>query len=96
MDTEIDHLRTIGYRWAAMRSAFGYGQPGDYTTAVMALDAVHAGPCPLALALLAKAKDADLAHDVSGLLTHYDVHSNTLGGCFAPRYALANHPTQEA
>lgn len=43
--------------------------------------------CPLKLEALAKADEANFAHDVFGIRRHIDRETGKLGDCFLPRFA---------
>ena len=53
----------------------------------MDITACHLNGTPLRLAELADAADADVVHDVGGIIAHIDRDTGRLGGCFLPRYA---------
>ena len=46
--------------------------------------------CPLDLKAMAEGDDLNLAHDVFGILRHFNRKTKQLDGAFTPRYALAN------
>jgi hypothetical protein len=54
---------------------------------VMDLTATHSNGCPLRLAELLEATDANLLHDVAGIRRHLNRDTGQLGGCFLPRYS---------
>ncbi len=53
----------------------------------MDITATHANCCPLRLADLLDANDADFAHDVFGIARHLDRSTGKLTGMFVPRFA---------
>ncbi len=64
------------------------GHVGDCLGIAMDLEFCHANGCPLDLAGLATARDADLLHDVCGINKHLDHATGKLTDCFLPRFAL--------
>jgi hypothetical protein len=70
-----------------------YSVTGDRTdrmTLVMDLIACHMNGCPLKLASLLAADDANFAHDVFGIQRHIDRTTGALRDCFMPRFAKLN------
>jgi hypothetical protein len=65
--------------------------PDSTQELVMDLTACHLNGCPLDLNGLLNASLGDLMHDALGIRQHLDRTTGKLGGCFLPRYALANH-----
>ena len=66
------------------------GIPFSKFTAAEILRDVHLNACPLRLTALARRRtslDRDLAHDVFGILRHYDHETGKLRDHFRPRYA---------
>jgi hypothetical protein len=64
------------------RSAEGFNR----LALIMDLDACHSNACPLKLEALLAAGDADFAHDVFGIVRHFDRERHVLRDCFLPRY----------
>lgn len=62
----------------------------DAMSAHMDVTAAHCNGCPLKLAELLAAPDADFGHDFLGIRRHIDRRTGKLGGCFLPRLAQAN------
>lgn len=69
----------------------------DFVEAEMDLTAAHLNGCPLELADLLDAPDADFGHDVFGIRRFIDRTTGKVGGCFSPRYSrpLASQPTEQ-
>lgn len=59
----------------------------DKMTAVMDIDACHNNGCPLKLAELLSAEDANFAHDVFGIRANINRKTGKLQNCFVPRYS---------
>lgn len=64
-----------------------HGHRLDVMKLTMDITACHANGCPLKLADLYVAKDADFTHDIGGIMRHIDRSTGHLGDCFLPRYA---------
>jgi uncharacterized protein DUF6874 len=62
------------------------GVPRTKIAVVMDLAVAH-NACPLKLAELLAADDANLAHDIGGIGRHLNRKTGELGGLFQPRYA---------
>ena len=54
---------------------------------IATVDLVHRHVMLLQLRKLLEAQDHDFAHDVGGMLQHFDPVTHQLGGCFVPRFA---------
>lgn len=54
---------------------------------LMDIDTVHHGDCPLKLAELLAADNANFTHDVFGISNNLNRDSGELENCFLPRYA---------
>lgn len=54
---------------------------------LMDLEATHCNGNPLKLQELLESKDADFAHDVSGIQRYIDRSTGKLQDCFSPRYS---------
>lgn len=59
----------------------------DRLKVTMDLTACHSNAVPLDLARLLKASDADILHDVVGIMNHIDRSTGKLLDHFRPRYA---------
>ena len=59
----------------------------DRMSLSMDLTAVHANGCPLRLADLLAADDANFLHDVLGIRAHINRKTGKLENCFVPRYS---------
>lgn len=71
------------------------GIPFSKFAAAQIIRDVHLHDCQLQLTRLARRKDCadvDFAHDVFGILRHYNPATGKLGGCFSPRYAVRVTP----
>jgi hypothetical protein len=73
--------RAVGFVGASL------GVRLDLLSLEMDLTACHANGCPLKLAELLHADDANFTHDVLGIRTHLDRHTGRLGDCFLPRFS---------
>lgn len=60
---------------------------GDKLSLEMVITAVHANGCPLRLAALLEAHQADFVHDVFGMERHLNKATGRLEDHFLPRYA---------
>lgn len=54
---------------------------------LMDIVATHANGCPLRLADLLAADDANFLHDIGGIARHLNRETGQLGGFFRPRFA---------
>lgn len=63
------------------------GRRIDQLSLTMDLTACHANGCPLRLADLLAADDANFGHDVFGISRHINRDTGELGGHFLPRFA---------
>jgi hypothetical protein len=64
----------------------------DKQSLEMDITACHCNGCPMDLARLLAADDANFAHDFFGIHKHLDRTSGRLGNCFYPRF----HAREEA
>lgn len=64
------------------------GIPYDMLNADMDITATHLNGCPLDLAKLLAAPDADFNHDVFGIRNTLNRKTGKLGNCFDPRCSL--------
>ena len=82
--TTADEVRVMA---RIARRAASMGIKRQHLDLMMDLEAAHR-VCPLKLADLEHAADADFAHDVCGIIQHLDRDTGEIGGCFRPRYAV--------
>ena len=87
--TDVQAIRGIVERGAAlMEKASGRRLSAtDKSGWRMTISAVHSGPCPLRLPELLVADDLNFAHDVFGIMRHFNRREGKLEHCFVPRYA---------
>ena len=92
---QLVHSRGSAIGTIAARSRRLFGLPNTVPLE-LALRDLHKGACPLRLTRLARADSFNLAHDVLGILRHYDPATGTLTDGFRPRYALPNRKDHDA
>ena len=71
----------------AKKMADTMGTRYTFLDIVMDLDACHSNGCPLRLADLLAADDANFAHDIFGIRAYMNRQTGKLENCFLPRYA---------
>lgn len=94
--SNVDHvlIRSIvarAFRDANLRAALHFIEEGEADarlTLTMDITAAHANGCPIALARLLDADDADFGHDVTGIQRHIDRRTGKLRHGFCPRLAM--------
>lgn len=59
------------------------------TSTSMDLIACHTHANPLDLAAMEKGDEFDVMHDIAGIARHLNRGTGELGGCFIPRFTLA-------
>jgi hypothetical protein len=91
LQIQLVHSRGSAIGTIASRARRLFGIPNTVELE-LALRDLHRGACPLRLTRLARADSFNLAHDVMGILRHYDPATGTLTGGFRPRYALPATP----
>ncbi len=78
---EMDLIRDIVKRARALLNT-------DFIDLAMDITACHLNGCPLDLAGLLAARDADFGHDVLGINRHINRETGQLEDCFCPRHAV--------
>lgn len=82
---EVRVIAAIASRAGIMAQSAGFDYP--FMDADMDVTACHLNGCPLKLAQLLVADDANFAHDVFGIRRHLNRETGKLENCFLPRYA---------
>jgi hypothetical protein len=85
---EASLIHKIAVRAVGLAAQVGI-QGHDMMTATMDITACHCNGCPLKLDELARADEANFAHDVLGIRRHINRRTGQLEDCFLPRYAMA-------
>lgn len=83
---EVDFLGRIADRAVGLWAQHGGDLPSRMQVA-STLMLVHGSVCPLRLDEFLVADDGDFAHDIGGIIRHFDVHEMELRDCFMPRFA---------
>jgi hypothetical protein len=84
---QLELISKIADRAHDLEHGAGARHHGQETmTWLMDLSAVM-NSCPIDLAALLAADDANFAHDVFGIRRHIDRETGELGDCFLPRFA---------
>ena len=87
-DIPMESMYAVARRYAGLLVAYGHGDAPDQVVIRMDLGLAHA-VCPIDFGKLANFSDADLAHDVGGIITHLNRGKQTMDD-FTPRSALSD------
>lgn len=85
--TDAEMLLIIRIAGRAVTLAEKTGARPNQTAIEMDIAAAHRNGCPLRLAELLEASDADCLHDVSGIVRYLDRRTGALTDNFEPRFA---------
>jgi hypothetical protein len=82
--SDLELISAIADRYIRMRPTY----LDLRATVMMDIEAAHCNGCPLRLAEMLVAEDADFLHDVAGIRAHLNRQTGELEDCFSPRFAV--------